>query len=157
QGVQIPAIWADENEIFALGDVLAELGTGIIQSGMARDIEIKNRLMTRLADATGRQVVYNSLSQQVRHPGLWKEHLAVVNETAKLGIRANPMCSPKVNIVRFTMRNTQEFRGVPSWKAILTASDEEKLRAYRDPELRKKLHKEVIEWDGHSPDITLTA
>ena len=33
QGVHIPAIWADEKEIFALGDVLRELGTGLIQSG----------------------------------------------------------------------------------------------------------------------------
>ena len=29
QGVHIPALWADEKEIFALGDVLRELGTGI--------------------------------------------------------------------------------------------------------------------------------
>src|SRR5262249_18261452 len=28
QGVHIPALWADEEEIFALGDVLREMGTG---------------------------------------------------------------------------------------------------------------------------------
>ncbi len=33
QGVHIPAIWADEKEIFAIGDVLRELGTGLIQIG----------------------------------------------------------------------------------------------------------------------------
>ena len=33
QGVHIPALWADEKEIFALGDVLREMGTGIIQIG----------------------------------------------------------------------------------------------------------------------------
>src|SRR5260221_4431496 len=36
QGVHIPALWADEKEIFALGDVLREMGTGIIQSGGRR-------------------------------------------------------------------------------------------------------------------------
>ena len=36
QGVHIPALWADEKEIFALGDVLREMGTGIIQSGGGR-------------------------------------------------------------------------------------------------------------------------
>ena len=43
QGVHIPALWADEKEIFALGDVLREMGTGIIQSGGGRDAEMERR------------------------------------------------------------------------------------------------------------------
>ena len=66
QGVNIPAVWAEEDEIFALGDVLAELGTGVIQSGGGREAELQNRLMSRLAEATGRQVVYNNLGQSVK-------------------------------------------------------------------------------------------
>ena len=30
--------------------------------------------------------------------------------------------------------------------AWLLASDEEKLRAYSDPDVRRKLHQEVVEW-----------
>ena len=41
QGTLIPALWAEEEEMFALGDVLRELGTGIIQSGGGRDAELK--------------------------------------------------------------------------------------------------------------------
>ena len=44
QGTLIPALWAEEEEIFALGDVLRELGTGLIQSGGGRDAELKNGL-----------------------------------------------------------------------------------------------------------------
>ena len=51
QGVHIPAFWAEEAEIFALADVLSELGVGTIQSGGGRDAELDNRLMTRLAEA----------------------------------------------------------------------------------------------------------
>ena len=54
QGTLIPAVWATEEEIFALGDVLRELGTGIIQSGGGRPAEISNQLMSRLSQATGR-------------------------------------------------------------------------------------------------------
>jgi N-acyl-D-amino-acid deacylase len=50
QGVLIPALWADEKEIFALGDVLRELGTGIIQSGGGNGAEMKNALMSRLSE-----------------------------------------------------------------------------------------------------------
>src|SRR6202049_3859418 len=61
QGVHIPAVWADEKEIFALGDVLRELGTGLIQSGGGNNAEMKDALMSRLSEATGRAVVYNNL------------------------------------------------------------------------------------------------
>jgi hypothetical protein len=43
--------------MFALGAVLRELGTGLIQSGGGRDAELPNRLMSRLSEATGRTVV----------------------------------------------------------------------------------------------------
>src|SRR3954454_10353908 len=72
QGVHIPALWADEKEIFALGDVLREMGTGIIQSGGGRAAELKDGLMARLSEATGRTVIYNNLGQSVRRPGDWQ-------------------------------------------------------------------------------------
>jgi N-acyl-D-aspartate/D-glutamate deacylase len=43
------------------------------------------------------------------------------------------------------MRNCQVFRGSPTWHPILLAADEEKLRAYRDPAVWRKLHEEVVE------------
>jgi N-acyl-D-amino-acid deacylase len=43
QGVPIPALWADENEIFAISDVLRELGTGTIQVGGGVDPELRRR------------------------------------------------------------------------------------------------------------------
>src|SRR5256886_15198985 len=68
QGVHIPALWADEKEIFAVGDVLREMGTGIIQSGGGRVAELNGGLMARLSEATGRTVIYNNLGQTVREP-----------------------------------------------------------------------------------------
>jgi N-acyl-D-aspartate/D-glutamate deacylase len=145
QGVPIPALWADEGEIFALADVLRELSTGTIQVGGGVDQELSNGMMARLADATGRIVVYNSLSQTVRNPDKWKQHMARVDETAAQGIRAYPMCSPNRVTQDFTMHNCQVFRGLPTWHPILIASDEEKLRAYADPAVRDKLHAEAVE------------
>jgi N-acyl-D-amino-acid deacylase len=145
QGVPIPALWASDDEIFALGDVLRELSTGTIQVGGGVDQELKDGMMARLAEATGRTVVYNSLSQTVRSPDKWKQHMARVDETVAQGIRAYPMCSPNRVTQDFTMRNCQVFRGLPTWHPILLASDEEKLRAYADPAVRDKLHAEAVE------------
>src|SRR6266481_4040346 len=155
QGVHIPALWADEKEIFALGDVLREMGTGIIQSGGGRAAELKDGLMARLSEATGRTVIYNNLGQTVREPDAWKKHMARVDETSAQGIRAYPLCSPNTTTQIFNMSNTQVFRGSPIWHPILLASDEEKLRAYADPEVRRKLHEEMVEWTVEIPGGTI--
>ena len=144
QGVPIPALWADEKEIFALADVLREMGTGTIQAGGGQYVELKDGMMRRLAAATGRIVVYNSLSQTMRRPDEWKIHMARVEETAAMGIRAYPMCSPNRVTQDFTMKNSQVFRGLPTWHPILLMSDQEKLRLYADPETRAKLHEEAV-------------
>ena len=152
QGTLIPALWAEEQEIFALGEVLQDLGTGVIQSGGGRDAELRNGLMSRLAEATGRTVVYNNLGQNARKPDDWKKLMALVDESSRAGIRAYPLCSPNSVTQHFTMRNCQVFRGSPTWHPILLASDEEKLRAYRDPAVRHKLQEEVVEWRDDLPD-----
>lgn len=156
QGVHVPGFWAEEDELFALGDVLSDLGTGIIQSGGGRAAELENRLMSRLSEATGRQVIYNNLGQTVREPDAWKNLMAIVDETAAAGIRAYPLCSPNSVTQRFNMSNTQAFRGVPTWHPILLASDEEKLRAYSDPAVRQKLHDEAVEWKMDRPTDTIS-
>src|SRR3979409_66739 len=144
QGVPIPALWADEQEIFALADVLRDMSTGTIQAGGGQYVELKDGMMRRLAEASGRMVVYNSLSQTMRRPDEWKEHMARIEEPAAMGIRAYPMCSPNRVTQDFTMKNSQVFRGLPTWHPILLKSDEEKLRLYADPEIRAKLHEEAV-------------
>ena len=144
QGVPIPALWADEKEIFALGDVLREMSTGTIQAGGGQYVELKDGMIRRLAEATGRTVVYNSLMQNARRPDEWKTHMARVEETAALGIRAYPMCTPNRITQDFTMKNCQVFRGLPTWHPILLMADEDKLRLYADPAIREKLHDEAV-------------
>src|SRR5216684_29346 len=156
QGVHIPALWADEKEIFAIADVLRDMGTGIIQSGGGRAAELNGGLMARLSEATGRTVIYNNLGQTVRRPDEWKKHMARVNETSKAGIRAYPLCSPNRVTQQFTMKNAQLFRGSPTWHPILISSDEEKMRAYADPAVRQKLHEEMIEWKVEIPGGTIS-
>jgi N-acyl-D-aspartate/D-glutamate deacylase len=146
QGVHIPAIWADEKEIFALGDVLKELGTGLIQSGGGNGAEMKDALMSRISEATGRTVVYNNLGQTMRRPGQWQKQMEQVNATTAKGIRAFPMCTPNRITDYFKMRNTQTFRGMAVWHPICLSSPEDQLKAYTDPAVRQKLHDEAIEF-----------
>src|SRR5262249_38474035 len=130
QGRLIPSCWAGEDELFALSDVLSVLGTGMIQVGGGRVGELKSRLMTRISEVTGCQVVYNNLVYTPHKPEEWKKQIAGVEETVRAGIRANPMCTPLLKTTRFDMHKSQVFRGVPTLHPVLLAADEEKLRAY---------------------------
>jgi len=79
-----------------------------------------------------------------------QKHMAQVDATTAKGIRAFPMCTPNRITDHFTMRNTQTFRGLPVWHPICLSSPEEMLKAYADPEVRKKLHEEAIEFKNGS-------
>jgi N-acyl-D-aspartate/D-glutamate deacylase len=142
-GKRIPAACAPESELFALADVLREVGTGVLQCGGGTNPELKDKLLSRLAQACGRQIMYNTLLEQARQPGRWREHLAHVEETVRQGIRAVPLCNPGSVVNKFTMKNCQVFRSMPTWLPILQGSDEDKLGAYRDPATRAKLRAEV--------------
>ena len=142
-GKRIPAACAPESELFALADVLREAGTGVIQCGGGTNPEMKDRLLSRISQASGRQVMYNTLLEQARQPGRWRTHLAHVEDTVRQGFRAVPLCNPGSIVNRFTMKNCQVFRSMPTWLPILQGSDADKLSAYRDPATRAKLRAEV--------------
>jgi len=143
EGKRIPAACAPESELFALADVLREAGTGVIQCGGGTNPELKDGLLSRISQASGRPIMYNTLLEQARQPGRWQKHLEHVEATARQGIRAIPLCNPGSVVNRFTMQNCQVFRGMPTWLPILQASDDEKLSAYRNGAMREKLRAEV--------------
>src|SRR5215470_15595095 len=142
-GKRIPAACAPETELFALTDVLREAGTGVIQCGGGTNPELKDGLLSRISQACGRPVMYNTIVEQARHPGRWRQHLSHVEQTARQGIRAVPLCNPGSVVNRFTMHNCQVFRSMPTWLPILQGPDEEKLAAYTNPAIRAKLREEV--------------
>jgi N-acyl-D-aspartate/D-glutamate deacylase len=142
-GKRIPAACAPEEELFALADVLREAGTGVIQCGGGTNPELKDGLLSRISQACGRRVMYNTLQEQARQPGRWKKHLERVEETARQGIQAIPLVNPGSVVNKFTMRNCQVFRSMPTWLPILQGPDDAKLVAYRDPAVRDKLRVEV--------------
>jgi N-acyl-D-aspartate/D-glutamate deacylase len=144
-GVLIPSSWAKEEEVFALCDVLGEMGTGVIEAASGRDAEEKSGLMSRISERTGRTVVYNQLTHQLRSPERWKDEVKRINESVAKGLRAIPNVCPLTVTTDFTMHNCQVFRGVPTFHPIQLAPDEVKLQKYADPAVRKALHEELVE------------
>ena len=143
RGKLIPAAFAPEAEMLALAQVLHEVGTGVMQSGGGAGPELKQGLMSRLSAASGRPVMYNSITHSLHAPGRWREHLKLVEERYKEGTRAVPLCTPNSASILFNMKNSQFFRQMPNWLAIMQVSDDEKLRMYNDPAIREKLRADL--------------
>jgi N-acyl-D-aspartate/D-glutamate deacylase len=156
QGVHLPALWADEKEMFALCDVLRELGSGIIQCGGGNGAEMKNSLMSRLSEATGRPLVttisINPCAGQTSGRSRW--HTST---------RRSPRGSGLSNLhAESNHRLLHDAQHADLPRAADLASDPcngcgETARLQRS-ELRRKLHAEAIEFkaDTMPPGICRT-
>jgi len=145
QGVHIPALWADEKEIFALADVLREMGTGIIQSGGGREAEMKSGLMAR---AVGSHRPAGCLQQSRRERCVGRAS----GRPTWTGQRNHRAGHPRLPAVLAEPDDAdlqhEQFAALPRLADLAPdpdLSDEDKLVAYANPAIRQKLHEEMIE------------
>ena len=144
EGKPVPSVVAPESEIFALCDVLGDLGTGIIQTSQPRAIEKNARMSQQISLQTGRPVVWLSIQHRWSDPNGWVHQMQVAEDGFKQGARAYPIASPRRNNTRFNMVNCQVFDGLPAWRPIMLASPAEKIAAFKDPAIRAKLREESV-------------
>ena len=96
QGVHIPALWADEKEIFALADVLREHGHRHRSSAAAATYaELKDGMMRRLVRGDRPHRRLQQPGQTMRRPDEWKKHMARVDETTAPRASAPIRCAAR--------------------------------------------------------------
>jgi N-acyl-D-aspartate/D-glutamate deacylase len=155
-----PAGAAPDAERLALADVLAELGTGVMQvSGGAPGGTKATRQMARdLAARTGRPTIYNLVTQPIERPDEWQEHLRWLEKSFKTGARCYGSCVSVVAGPIFDLRLGLDvpqdedltnpnslFAGMPTWDKVMALPYGERMRAFRDPDVRKSLSAEAVE------------
>ena len=162
-GVKVPSSVATEEERYAVGSVLGELGTGVFQvsGGAPGGFRGPARIAQELARRTGRPAMYNLLAQEINKPDEWKEHLQMLEESFKAGIRAYGSCLSATAGPIFDLRAGLDglededmispatvFQGMPTWDAIMAQPVQERMQSFRDPAIRKKLSVEAVETEG---------
>ena len=155
-----PAGHCDDDERWELASVLGELGTGIFQvaGGAPGGTAATREVARQLAARTGRPSIYNLVSDPIANPEEWSKHLAWLEEQFKTGARCYGSCTSVVAGAIFNLQrglNVPQdeditdpqgiFRGMPSWDKVMALPYAERMRAFRDPELRKALSAEAVE------------
>jgi N-acyl-D-aspartate/D-glutamate deacylase len=155
-----PAGVCNDDERWALAGVLGELGTGIFQvaGGAPGGTAATREVARQLAARTGRPSIYNLVSQPIAQPDEWEKHLKWLEDSFQSGARCYGSCTSVVAGAIFNLQrglNVPQdedithpegiFHGMPTWDKVMALPYQERMRAFRDPLLRKALSAEAVE------------
>jgi len=146
-----PTNVASDAEIFAVAGVVDAVGRGVIQFGGDR------KLGAQVARSSRCPVFYGNITQQAVAPDRWREQLTEAENMMRQGHRAYQFVMPRPGDLRYTLKTAQHFDALPSWKPVMLLPLEQRKQAFRDPEVRARLHREAVETPNnprHAGDFT---
>ena len=146
-----PTNVASDAEIFAVAGVVDEVGRGVIQFGGDR------KLGAQVAKTSRCPVFYGNITQQTVAPNRWREQLTEAENMMRQGHRAYQFVMPRPGDLRYTLKTAQHFDAMPNWKSVMLLPLDERKQAFRDPEIRARLHLEAVETPNnpnHPGDFT---
>jgi N-acyl-D-aspartate/D-glutamate deacylase len=139
----VPGTFADEAELFGIGQALAELGAGLFEvspNGVAgeNDTAVPEEVewMGRLAKAIDRPVTF-AMTQSNGAPALYKDVLAAAEAAAASGATLVPQVAGRASGLLFGLDTTYHpFSGRPTYAGLADLSASDKLERLRDPDVR---------------------
>jgi N-acyl-D-amino-acid deacylase len=142
-GTPVPGTFADEAELFGIGQALAELKAGLFEvspNGVAgeNDTAVPQEVewMGRLAKAIDRPVTF-AMTQSNGAPRLYKEVLAAAEAAAAAGATLVPQVAGRASGLLFGLDTTYHpFSGRPTYAALADLPAGEKLARLKDPAVR---------------------
>ena len=145
-GEPVPGTFAAEDELFGIGRVLGELGRGVFElagAGAAgEDIAAPKReidWMRRLSREIRRPVTF-TLLQVNAAPDLWREQFALSVAAQEEGAQIYPQVAGRpFGLLIGHQTKIHPFGDRPSFVALLSRTLAERVRAMRDPELKRRI------------------
>src|SRR5436305_4203835 len=148
-GEPVPGTFAAEDELFGIGRVLGDLGTGVFElapaGALGEDLAAPEREMAwmrKLAGVIKRPVSF-ALTQNDHDPESWRLMLELCAQAATEGAEVRPQVAGRPVSLLLGLLTFHPFAYCPSWAPIGAASLADKLTAMRDASLRTKLRSEV--------------
>jgi N-acyl-D-aspartate/D-glutamate deacylase len=150
-GEPVPGTFAGEDELFAIGRAMGELGKGVFevaQAGAAGEMLeetgpgcVLRELdwMTRLSRETGRPVSFAVL-QSDTEPDLWRQQLEIAEKESAKGAHLMAQISGRPPGVLIGLQGEHHpFRHRPSYMEIESLPLAERVKRMRDPEIRARI------------------
>ncbi len=133
----------DADDLATLAGVLKKRGKGFIQ------LAAQPELAERIAEASGRPIVWNALVLLPDHHGItmgfYKDLLVWLEEANAKGLRIFGQALTAQNNYEFTLDEWNLFDSFASWREITTGDREERMRRMSDPALRDAVKGEYKE------------
>jgi N-acyl-D-aspartate/D-glutamate deacylase len=159
-GEPVPGTFAAEDELFGIGRVLGELGSGIFEvagagaAGEDIDAPVKELdWMVRLSKEINRPVSF-ILIQVDAAPDLWRELLELSAEAAAGGAEVYPQVAGRPFGMLIGHQTTiHPFADRPTFVALQALPFDEMIKELRKPEVRSKI---LAEGDPDNPGMLLS-
>jgi N-acyl-D-amino-acid deacylase len=133
-GRPVPSRAASLAEVEALAECLADVGRGVFQATVGRDLFLRE--LAAIQRRIGRTVSWTALLQGFFGPD---GHRRALEETEKLhaeGVAVVPQVSCRPLVVEFQWKAPFPFESLPIFKAVSAADFEGRKRIYADPDFR---------------------
>ena len=152
QGKPLSSRLTSKAELSALGRVMRELNTGVIevallrQAGELGDEELD--LLLHMAHESGRPVTWLALIHMPDLPGACERIHARVQPFLEQGLRIPPQVNPRPISQYYSLRNPFLFSELPSWKGAFNRTVEEQLTLYRSADFRNAFRDDITAGRG---------
>src|SRR5262245_57589163 len=147
-GEPVPGTFAAEDELFGIGAVLGELGTGVFELAPAgvlgEDLAAPEReidWMRRLSRAVGRPVTYALLQNNI-DPEAWRRQLDLTAAAAAEGVAVRPQVHGRTVSILLGSQTFHPFNSTAAWGETgvgLLPWAEQVRRIRSEPDLRARL------------------
>jgi N-acyl-D-amino-acid deacylase len=141
EGMPVPGTFAGREELFGIGRVLGELGTGVFQMAVThREVPREMLWMKELAREIGRPVTFN-LQQIDESPQLYREGLRLLDEARAEGVTnlRGQFSGRPVGVLMGWETSVHPFLGHPEYVKLAALPIAERIQALRRPEIRGRL------------------
>ena len=142
-GKPVASRLADDDELYALCDVLGELNSGIIETILGRNKLEHFDNYYDLASRTQRPIIWQSVHHRWAEPTLWQQQLDAVSRIFRDGYRAYGLTQTVPLVRHFNLQNAQLFDEFPNWKNIMFLPVEARQQAFADAATREKLRADL--------------
>jgi N-acyl-D-amino-acid deacylase len=152
-GEPVPGTFAARDELFGIGRVLGQLGTGIFElapaGALGEDLaapEAEMAWMRDLAADIQRPVVF-ALLQNDHAPDAWRDLLRLCADAQRDGLPVHPQVAGRPINLLLGLATFHPFAYCPSWAPLGFLPLEEKVARLRDPDVRAALLVEAEDID----------